>query len=84
MVITTFCVELKVCEACGALWLRKTKKDNIAGRAGGVYCGRCVQLLSEFPMARGLRRKQTALQKSRRYGAPIAVIPKSQCVGGAA
>jgi len=36
-----FCVELKVCEACGALWLRAV--DH------GVYCRGCALWLSEFP-----------------------------------
>ena len=36
-----FCVELKVCEACGALWLRAA--DH------GVYCRGCALWLSDFP-----------------------------------
>jgi hypothetical protein len=36
-----FRVELKVCEACGALWLRAA--DH------GVYCRGCALWLSDFP-----------------------------------
>jgi hypothetical protein len=37
-------VELKVCEVCGALWLRA------AGQ--GVYCRGCAVRLAEFPASR--------------------------------
>jgi hypothetical protein len=43
-----FCVDLKVCEGCGGLWLRA---DN-----HGVYCRRCSLMLSEFPAPRGRSR----------------------------
>lgn len=43
-----FRVELKVCEACGALWTR-TATD-------GVYCRGCALWLSEFPAARMQRK----------------------------
>lgn len=51
-----FCMELKVCEACGSLWLR--------ARNQGVYCRGCATLLSDFPVSvctrrRGRRRKTT-------------------------
>jgi predicted Fe-S protein YdhL (DUF1289 family) len=36
-----FRVELKVCEACGALWLRAVDQ--------GAYCRGCERWLSEFP-----------------------------------
>jgi hypothetical protein len=39
-------LELKVCEGCGALWLR-------AGRIDGVYCSGCSQQLVNFPPAKG-------------------------------
>jgi len=38
-------VELKICEGCGALWLR-------GGQMDGVYCTECVMHLSSFPAAR--------------------------------
>jgi hypothetical protein len=39
-------LELKVCEGCGALWLRN-------GVGDGVYCSRCSFRLSSFPPAKG-------------------------------
>jgi hypothetical protein len=45
-------LELKVCERCGALWLRKS------GEAV-AYCGPCRQALSGF-------KPQPALRKQRR------------------
>ncbi len=49
-----FRVDLKVCEGCGALWLRAADQGN--------YCRGCAAWLSEFPapragMRRGRRRK---------------------------
>ncbi len=41
-------VELKVCEGCGALWVRPEGK--------GVYCRGCAKYLAEFPAPRGKRR----------------------------
>lgn len=35
-------MELKVCEGCGALWLR-------AGESAGVYCRSCSGRLAQFP-----------------------------------
>ena len=39
-------VDLKVCEACGALWLR-------GGVADGVYCRGCARKLAQFPAPKG-------------------------------
>jgi hypothetical protein len=39
------CMDLKVCEGCGGLWIR-------AGVAEGVYCRRCVARLAELPQRR--------------------------------
>ena len=38
-------LDLKVCEGCGALWLRM-------GPADGVYCRGCVHHLAQFPAPR--------------------------------
>jgi hypothetical protein len=43
-----FCVDLKVCEGCGGLWLRA----QYGNQHHGVYCRRCALLLSEFPAPR--------------------------------
>ena len=40
--------ELKVCEGCGALWVRTNAVD-------GVYCRGCAAKLKEFPAPRGKR-----------------------------
>jgi len=42
-------MDLKVCEGCGALWVR-------AGAAEGVYCRNCLAKLADFPVARGRRK----------------------------
>jgi len=36
-------VDLKICEGCGALWLRAQRLD-------GVYCRACSSRLAEFPV----------------------------------
>ena len=38
-------LDLKVCEGCGALWLR-------TGLADGVYCRACLRRLDGFPSPR--------------------------------
>ena len=38
-------LELKVCEGCGSLWLRR-------GKADGVYCTACFCKLANFPPTR--------------------------------
>jgi hypothetical protein len=72
-----FCVELKVCEGCGTLYLRETavRIGNTNGKTGskavknsnGVHCKACAKWLSEFPQP---RRRQTAVRTA-------------LCVGGA-
>ena len=41
-------MDLKVCEGCGALWLRTGVND-------GVYCRSCQARLGGFPVAKGRR-----------------------------
>lgn len=36
-------LDLKVCEACGTLWLRSQEKNS-------VYCSRCAARLQQFPI----------------------------------
>jgi hypothetical protein len=38
-------LDLKICEGCGALWLR-------AGARDGVYCRACSHYLVDFPAPR--------------------------------
>ena len=42
-------VELKVCEACGSLWVRAAQQ--------GVYCASCAHWLKDFPAPRGRSRR---------------------------
>lgn len=37
-------IELKICEGCGALWLRAV--------SGGVYCHVCARWMSQCPLSR--------------------------------
>ena len=41
-------MELKVCEGCGALWVR-------TGATAGVYCRSCAGRLSQFPAPKSRR-----------------------------
>lgn len=48
-------MDLKVCEGCGTLWLRRTNPTgtNPHSAARGVYCRACATRLADFPMPRG-------------------------------
>jgi hypothetical protein len=77
-----YCVELKVCEGCGALILRAAmRSQRVAGMrpglAWGATCSGCAKLLSEFPEPRERRRRGFEVRSSRRTGG-LAV-----CRGGA-
>lgn len=41
-------VEMKICEGCGALWIRRGVED-------GVYCSTCVTHIADLPPATGKR-----------------------------
>lgn len=61
-----FCMDLKVCEGCGALWLRVSATK-------GVYCRGCATKLAEFPAPRqGRRGKRTNLKRVVGCGAGTA------------
>ena len=60
----TRCVELKVCEGCGTLWIR--------AREAGVYCRGCALWLSEFPAVFQGRRGRKP--KSRRVVACVGGV----------
>lgn len=47
--MTDLRLDLKVCEGCGALWLRATMGD--------VYCRRCRPMFGAMRPARGRRRE---------------------------
>lgn len=44
--MNTLRLSLKVCEACGVLWLRGEVSD-------GVYCRGCAVRLAQFPAPKG-------------------------------
>jgi hypothetical protein len=55
-------LELKVCEGCGTLWLRKELEPS-------VYCTACTTRLATFPPPRGKHRggrPRTATHRPRR------------------
>lgn len=54
-------IDLKICEGCGGLWLRR-------GIADGVYCRHCACVLAEFPAPRQKRRTGRRVKQS-------AVVP---------
>ncbi len=64
-----FRVDLKVCEACRALWLRAT--------GHGVYCRGCSLWLSEFPAPRASSRR---VQRRTTVSTTVSTMV---CVGGA-
>ena len=66
-------LELKVCEGCGALWLR-------AETASGVHCTRCIRTLREFPPVR--KRRTTPSGVSAQH-ATSGRIRNRACAGGA-
>ncbi len=53
-------MDLKICERCGALWLR------VIG-AEARHCGRCLGQLGELPVRRGCGREDRGIH---RYGGP--------------
>ena len=55
-----FAVELKVCEACGGLWVR--------AQNDGVYCRRCALWLAEFPAPKGRSRRGRKPRSERMEG----------------
>jgi len=69
-------MDLKVCEGCGALWLR-------TGIGAGVYCRTCRSRLAEFPAAKG--RRMLLGPRKRRLGLqPVATAANLDLVAGGA
>lgn len=69
-------MNLKVCEGCGALWLRTCALD-------GVYCRSCRARFSEFPVARG-RRAPLGPRKNRTRIQATNTNPALNAVAGGA
>ncbi len=69
-------MELKVCEGCGALWLR-------TGALNGVYCRGCRSTLAEFPVARGRRAPLGPRSKRGGHSSPVESRSGIAMAGGA-
>ena len=69
-------MDLKVCEGCGALWLR-------AGVDAGVYCRGCRGRLAEFAAAKG-RHKLLGPRTRRIKAASMPEVELSTVVAGGA
>jgi hypothetical protein len=65
-------IDLKVCEGCGALWLRRAMVE-------GVYCRECVGRLAEFPAPRG----KHAGGRVRRRSLAVRCTAAVDVIGGA-
>ena len=57
-------MQLKVCEGCGALWVRSL--------VCGVYCKRCELLLSDFPTPQSRKRPGRRARTLRQIACPSA------------
>jgi hypothetical protein len=66
-------MELKVCEGCGALWVR-------TGIADGVYCRTCRGRLAEFAVAKGRRARRGKVRGLH----PVAGLANSEAMAGGA
>jgi hypothetical protein len=68
------CVQLKICEGCGCLWLRAENQ--------GVYCCNCQVKLKDFPAPETRKRRGRPRRKP-----PISDLVKewaaSKAAGGA-
>ena len=71
-------MDLKVCEGCGALWLR-------AGIAAGVYCRVCSRRLAEYPAPKGRRIARPRRPRHVAAAAALTVVRSTtaQLAGGA-
>ena len=78
-------MELKICEGCGALWLRAgAPYVGTSACRPGVYCKHCVRVLAAFPAARGPKKNSRIRVRVRnRTGVTVAVAAKISMAGGA-
>lgn len=86
-------MELKVCEGCGALWLRagcSGAGSTLRGPAvtptretalrHNVYCKSCVRMFASFPAARGPRKNSRIRIRTRKtlgLVSPVAVASQA-------
>jgi hypothetical protein len=66
------CVQLKVCEGCGCLWIRAQDQ--------GVYCRECETKLRDFPAPESRKRRG---RPSRKAALPTRAWATSGAIGGA-
>ena len=62
-------MQLKVCEGCGALWIRSL--------VCGVYCKHCSVLLSEFPTPQSRKRRGRRARTLREIACPAGKSPST-------
>ena len=81
-------MELKVCEGCGALWLRNgysgpdtTHSNTTARLHTDVYCKPCVRTLAQMPAALGP--KKASRTRIRVRSRNLTTAPLSAHNGGA-
>jgi len=71
-------LDLKICEGCGALWLRD--------RPGRVYCCRCAPLLADMPAPRALRPNSRPNGRTANLPTTLQLVPLNprtvQAAGG--
>ena len=48
-------LELKVCEGCGMLWLRRKQLEDQSRQTAGIHCAGCETRLAQFPSSAGKR-----------------------------
>ncbi len=81
-------LELKVCEGCGALWLRAgcpgAASAQQAPRANNVYCKSCVRMLAAFPAARGPKKVSRVRIRTRKPLVALSVTASALVQHGGA
>lgn len=61
------CLELKYCERCGALWLRRAGEQE-------SYCARCFVEMEAVARPKERKRSQRAAHRKRRYGLDLQAV----------
>ena len=69
-------IDLKVCEGCGVLWLRRVMVE-------GVYCRGCAGQLAEFPAPRGKHAGGRRRRRARAVGCGVGTNAAANIGGGA-
>jgi hypothetical protein len=64
-------LDLKICEACGRLYLR-TQSES------GIYCARCAAMLCDFPTPKSRKIRGRKSKHPRTYAHPNIAGAESQ------